>query len=325
MSQHQVRIHRTGAPAVMEYETLAAPVGAPGPGQVRLAHQAIGVNFIDTLFRSGAYPASLPLNMGVEGAGVVEAVGPGVDTLRPGDRVAYFFNPGAYSDVRLIDAASLVRLPDDVGSELAASLLTKGLTAWMLIKRVHVVREGEFVLVHGAAGGVGSLLASWAKSLGATVIASVGTPSKADKLRALGIDHVLETGDPAFVEKVLAITGGRGVDVVYEFVGKATFPLSLASLREGGTLAHVGNASGAPADKDKQALTGRDLRYIQPVTGHYVAERRSLEQAAKEVFDTWRDGVFGTPEATRYPLREVVRAHEDMAARRLSGAAILIP
>lgn len=325
MAQHRVRIYQTGGPAVMQYETLDTDIGAPGPGQVRLAHQAIGLNFVDTLFRSGAFGVPLPLDMGVEAAGVVEAVGPGVTGLRVGDRAAYFFTPGAYSNVRLIDAAALVKLPDDISSELAATLLTKGLTAWMLLKRVHPVQPGEAVLVHGAAGGVGSLLAAWAKALGATVIATVGSPAKADSVRALGIEHVLHTGDPVFIERIQSITAGRGVDVVYEFVGKATFALSVAALRNGGTLAHVGNASGAPSSADKATLPSRSIRYVQPTTSQYVGERTSLELASNEVFAAWRAGVFGEPRATRYPLSEVVRAHEDLAARRITGTAILIP
>ncbi len=325
MSQHRVRIYQTGAPTVMQYETLPADIGAPGPGQVRLAHQAIGLNFVDTLFRSGAFNVPVPFDMGVEGAGTVEAVGPGVTSVQVGDRAAYFFTPGAYSDVRLIDAAALVKLPEDIGSDVAAALLTKGLTAWMLLKRVHPVQAGETVLVHGAAGGVGSLVAAWAKALGATAIATVGSPQKANAVRALGIEHVLHTGDPEFNDRIRSITGGRGVDVVYEFVGKTTFGLSISALRDGGTLAHVGNASGAPSAADKAELPARGIRYVQPTTSQYVGERNSLELASADVFDAWRSGIFGELRATRYPLSEVVRAHEDLAARRITGAAILLP
>lgn len=322
---NRVRIYQTGAPAVMQYETIDADIGAPAAGQVRLAQQAIGVNFVDTLFRSGAFGVPVPFDMGVEAAGTVEAIGEGVTGLKVGDRAAYFFTPGAYASDRLIDASVLVKLPDDVGTDLAATLLTKGLTAWMLLKRVHPVQAGETILVHGAAGGVGSLLAAWAKALGANVIATVGTPQKADSVRALGVDHVLHTGDPEFYARIQSITGGRGVDVVYEFVGKATFGLSVAALREGGTLAHVGNASGAPSAADKAALPSRGIRYVQPATSQYVSDRDSLESASAEVFSAWRAGIFGAPQATRYPLSEVVRAHEDLAARRITGAAILVP
>lgn len=325
MTQHRVRIYQTGGPAVMQYETLAAEPAVPGPGQVRLAHEAIGLNFVDTLLRDGSFNVPMPFDMGVEGAGVIEAVGEDVTGLRAGDRAAYFFNPGSYSSTRLLDASALIRLPDDIDSELAASLFTKGLTAWMLLRQAHRVQAGETVLVHGAAGGVGSLLTVWAKALGATVIASVGSLAKADSVRAQGIDHVLHSGDPEFLEKLRRITDGRGVDVVYELVGKATFALSVAGLREGGTLVHPGNASGAPAPEDKASLPGKNIRYVQPTTSQYVGERAALEQASAELFDAYRTGLLGRVNARRYPLSEVIRAHEDLAARRIVGAAILIP
>lgn len=325
MQQQRVRIYENGAPSVMKFETAVTPIGAPESGQVRLIHEAIGVNFVDTLFRSGAFGVPLPFEMGVEGAGVVETVGNGVDGWKVGDRAAYFFTPGAYSNVRLIDARVLVKLPDDISSDLAASVLTKGLTAWMLVKRVHVVKPGDYVLVHGAAGGVGTLVAQWAKSLGANVIATVGSSSKAQGVRERGIEHVLETGDPKFLEKVGAITKGRGVDVVYEFVGKETFALSIAALRQGGTLAHVGNASGAPSAAAKADLPARSIRYVQPTTSQYVGEQNSLDDASTDVFNAYRTGIFGEVSATRYPLSEVIRAHEDIASRRLVGSAILIP
>lgn len=325
MQQQRVRIYENGAPSVMKYETSGSILGTPGKGQVRLVHEAIGVNFVDTLFRSGAFGSPLPFDMGVEGAGVVESVGNDVQGWKRGDRAAYFFTPGAYANVRLIDAGVLVKLPEDIASDLAASLLTKGLTAWMLVKRVHEVKQGDIVLVHGAAGGVGSLVAQWAKALGATVIATVGSPSKAQGVRDRGIDHVLETSDPEFLEKVSVITGGRDVDVVYEFVGKATFALSAAVLRSGGTLAHVGNASGSPTAADKAGLPERGIRYVQPATSQYVGERNSLDEASAELFAAYRAGIFGRIEATRYALSDVVRAHEDIASRSLVGPAILIP
>lgn len=325
MQNHHVRIYENGTPAVMKYEAAPVSLGTPGPGQVKLIHEAIGVNFIDTLFRSGAFGAPLPFDMGVEGAGTVESVGPGVEDVKIGDSVAYFFSPGAYSDERLIDASVLVKLPKDITTDLAAALLTKGLTAWMLLKRVYAVKPGDTVLVHGAAGGVGSLVAQWAKALGAIVIATVGSPAKAQNVREHGIEHVLDVNNPAFLDQVHAITGARGVDVVYEFVGKATFGLSVAALRSGGTLAHVGNASGVPAESDKAGLSERSIRYVQPTTSQYVGERGSLDEASQDVFAAYRAGILGKIEATRYALADVVRAHEDMEARRLIGPAILIP
>ncbi|GGY30600.1 zinc-binding dehydrogenase [Pseudoduganella albidiflava] len=320
---HQIIARETGNPSVMQYEA-AADIGNPGPGQVRLRHEAIGVNFVDTLFRSGAFKMPLPLAMGVEGAGVVVQVGEGVTNVQPGDRVAYFFAFGAYSTERLIDAQQLVRLPKEVSAESAAATFTKGLTAWMMLFGAHQLRAGETVLVHGAAGGVGSRVARWARALGATVIATAGSAAKAATVQAHGAHHVLLSDDPALASKVRELTGGRGVDVVYELVGKDTFAQSVEALRDGGHLVHVGNASGSPV-VDKATLAARGIRYIQPSTGQYVGERASLERASATLFAAMRDGVFGEVTATRYPLADAVRAHEDIAARRLSGAAILVP
>jgi NADPH2:quinone reductase len=323
--QHQIRIYEYGAPSVMRYEDVAAAIGAPGIGQVRLRQEAIGLNFVDTLLRSGAMAMPLPFDMGVEGAGVVEAVGPGVEHVKVGDRVAYFFSFGAYADVRLIDADVLVKLPDDVSMQVAASLMAKGLTAWVLLKQAHPVQRGEFVLVHGAAGGVGSLVASWARSLGAIVIATVGTPAKVAGVRSKGIEQVLESGDPDLLAKIHAISRGHGVDVVYELVGKATFRQSVLALRDGGDLIHPGSASGAPDAADKEPLAARSIRYVQPVTGQYIKDRPTLEAASAELFSAWRAGVFGDIEPVRYPLADVVQAHQDIAGRRIVGSAILIP
>jgi NADPH2:quinone reductase len=319
----QIRITETGHPSVMHLE--AAPsIGRPGRGQVHLRHQAIGVNFVDTLFRSGAFKVPLPLAMGVEGAGVVVAVGEGVTNVQPGDRAAYFFSFGAYASERLIEAQHLVRLPQEISSDTAAATFTKGLTAWMMLFGAHRLQTGETVLVHAAAGGVGSMVARWAKSLGATVIGTVGSTEKAALVRSWGIDHVLDSSDPQLAEKVRALNGGRGVDVVYELVGRTTFAQSVLALRDDGHLVHVGNASGNPA-VDKAALAARDIRYVQPSTGQYVGEREELELASATLFAAMKDRVFGEIVPTRYRLQDAVQAHEDIEARRLSGAAILLP
>ncbi|MDB5764723.1 MAG: quinone oxidoreductase [Herminiimonas sp.] len=323
MKQNRVRIYEQGSPSVLRYEQAA--IGAPGPGQVRLRHDAIGLNFVDSMFRDGSFGVSLPFDLGVEGAGVIEAVGGGVENLGVGDRVAYYFTPGAYADVRLIDAEFLMKLPDDVSTDLAAALTTKGLTAWMLLKRVHPIRQGEFVLVQGASGGVGSLVSRWAKALGATVIAAVSSPAKAADVRSHGIEHVLASNDPDFTATVLAITDGRGVDVVFEFVGKATIKQSVQALRTGGHLVHVGSASGLPVSKDTSSLAARRIRYTQPSTPQYVNSRSNLNAASSELFAAFRAGVFGEIDPARYRLSDVVRSHEDMAARRITGPAILIP
>jgi NADPH2:quinone reductase len=322
MNQH-IRITETGQPAVMRLEDAPA-IGRPGRGEVHLRHEAIGVNFVDTLFRSGAFAVPLPLAMGVEGAGVVVAVGEGVTNVKPGDRAAYFFAFGAYSRERLIDARHLVKLPQHVTSETAAATFTKGLTAWMMLFGAHPLRAGETVLVHAAAGGVGSMVARWAKSLGARVIATAGSMEKVLLVKSWGIDDVLQSDDPELARKVLALTGGCGVDVVYELVGKTTFGQSVEALRDGGHLIHVGNASGNPS-VDKVLLARRSIRYVQPSTGQYVGERQELELASASLFAAMRDGIFGDAAPARYRLDDAARAHEDIAARRLTGAAILVP
>jgi NADPH2:quinone reductase len=322
--KHQVRIYEAGQPSVMQYEAVTQAIPEPGPGQVHLRHEAIGLNFVDTLFRNGAFAVPLPSVMGVEGAGIVLKTGPGVEHVQPGDRVAYFFSPGAYADERLIDASQLVKLPDDVSTKAAAAVLTKGLTAWMMLFGAHQIKRGETVLVHGAAGGVGAMVSRWAHALGAKVIATVGSPSKAALVRAAGIEHVLDANDPQLVEQVRTLNGGRGVDVVYELIGKATFAKSVAALRDGGHLVHIGSASGNP-EIDRNALAARGIRYQQTTTSQYAGNRAGLETGARSVFAALKDGVFGSIAPTVYRLADVAQAHTDLEARRIAGPAILIP
>lgn len=313
-----VKFHRHGPPSVLQVED--EQVGAPGPGQVRLRHEAIGVNFIDTAFRSGSFPMPVPAVAGVQGAGIVEAIGSGVTGLSPGDRVGYLFAPGSYAELRLVDAGVLVRLPDDISSETAAAIMTKGLTAWMAVHALHRLRPGEIVLVQGATSGVGSLLAHWARHIGATVI---GTGSAA-KLSGISgaVDHALASDDPDLAAKIRAIAP-NGVDVVYEFVGRATFEASAAAVRDGGAIITIGAASGPP-DVNQAQLAARGVRVAggsaaQSVTGKVLAD------ASAELFDLVRKRVFGTIEIARYPLAEAARAHEDIAARRREGFPILVP
>jgi NADPH2:quinone reductase len=319
---HRIRFYEHGDPSVLRYEE--APVGEPGAHQVRLRQDAIGVNFVDTMFRDGTIRVPLPFAIGVEGAGVIEALGSDVSGLDVGDRVAYWFSFGAYADVRLIEADVLVKLPNDVSTEQAAAILAKGLTAWALVKRVHVVKPGDTVLVHAAAGGVGSLTASWAQALGAKVIATVGSPDKAGIVRQRGIEHVLDANDPGLAEAVKALNNGQGVDVVYELVGASTFGQSVAAIRDGGDLVHLGNASGS-VKVDEAALAARSIRYVKPVTGQIVNDRSTLEAASDDLLSALRDGVFGTLRITRYPLSQASRAHEDIAARRVAGSIVLTP
>lgn len=314
-----IRVYQYGPPSVLKVEDES--VGSPGPGQVRLRHEAIGVNFVDTMFRDGTFTASLPFIPGVEGAGVVEALGPGVTGFAIGDRVGYFFAPGSYASVRLINADALVRLPDDISTEQAATILAKGLTAWMGIRALYQLKAQEKVLVQGASGGVGSLISRWAKVLGATVIGTAGSTGKRDRV-AHAVDHALLSDDPDLAAKIRAIAPD-GVDVVYEFVGQATFASSLAAIRNGGTILTIGAASGEP-DIDQTILAARNIRVAGGGMPQYV-NGSTVATATAELFDAFRKGVFGEIKIMRYSISDVVRAHADIAARRRSGSPILVP
>lgn len=313
-----IRFYQYGGPDVLQVED--EQVGAPGPGQVRLRHEAIGVNFIDTAFRRGIFPVPLPSVPGVEGAGIVEAVGAGVDTFQVGDRVAYFLAPGSYAAVRLIAADALLKIPQDLSPEQVVTVLTKGLTAWAGLNGFHQLKAGETVLVQGASSSVGMLISRWAKALGATVIGTVGSAAKRAAL-AGDIDHVLLSGDADLGEQIRRIAP-RGVDVVYEFVGKATFAASQASVRDGGTIVTIGAASGEPAI-DRAGLAARGVRIVGGPMAQHV--QPAVATATEAVFDAYRRGIFGALEVTRYPLAQAALAHEAIAERRKSGAIILIP
>jgi NADPH:quinone reductase len=313
-----IRFHTHGGPEVLGVEQQT--VAAPGKGEVRLRHEAIGVNFIDTIFRKGLYPVSLPSVPGVEGAGIVEAVGEGVEGVTAGDRVAYFLSPGSYAQERVIDAQALVKLPHDISTEQAAVVLTKGLTAWTGLHGFHRLERGETILVQGATSAVGRLLSRWARALGATVIGT-GSAAKQASLR-VDVDHALASDDPDLVTKIRKIAP-KGVDVVYEFVGRATFESSVATVRDGGTIVSIGAASGSP-EVDDAALARRGIGVLGgPMAQYLQGEER--EKAVAAVFDALRHGIFGTLEITRYPLSEAARAHQDIAGRRRAGTAILIP
>ncbi|KGF64072.1 quinone oxidoreductase family protein [Pseudomonas lutea] len=317
----RIRIYQQGTPAVLTYESFT--LEKPGRGQVAIRHEAIGVNYVDTMFRDGTFKIPLPFSMGVEAAGVVEAVGADVQHLKTGDRVGYFFAPGAYADSRVIDAAALIKLPTDISSEQAAGLLSKGLTAWALVKQVHALRAGETVVVHGASGGVGTLLTRWAKSIGAKVIATVGSAAKARIIESWGIDTVLRSDEPHLAERMKAANGGAGVDVVYDLVGRQTLEASTHALRDGGDLVHVGNASGMAAP-DSTLLAARGIRYVQPSTPQYV-NTENQNTAASEVFERFREGALGPLELSRYRLEDAVLAHQAIAARKHTGSILLMP
>lgn len=319
-----VRIHQTGGPEVLTYENV--DVGEPGPGEVRIRHTAIGLNFIDVYERTGLYQLALPSVLGKEAAGVIEAVGPKVKGFGIGDRVAYTGGPsGAYSQARLFAADRLVRLPDEIEDRQAAAIMLKGLTAQFLLRSTYRVRKNDVVVIHAAAGGVGSIAVQWAKHLGALVIAIVGSQAKADVVRGYGADHVLLTSDD-WLAQVKAITKGKGVNVVYDSVGKDTFFNSLDCLRPRGMMVTYGNASGpvppvAPLELQKRG----SLFLTRPTLFHYIATRRELESAAKEMFDVVKRKIVTVSVGQTYPLSEVAQAHRDLEARRTTGSTVLLP
>ncbi|MBB5018342.1 NADPH2:quinone reductase [Chitinivorax tropicus] len=321
-----IQMTTIGGPEVMQL--IEQPLGEPGPGEVRVRHHAIGLNFIDVYFRSGVYPLpSLPSGLGKEGAGVVEAVGPGVTGWQVGDRVAYAGGDnGAYSESRLIPAAQLVRLPDSVSFELAAAAMLKGLTAQYLLRRTYRVKPGDTILIHAAAGGVGLMVCQWAKALGATVIGTVSTPEKAALAQAHGCDHPLIHSAGHFPTQVRELTGGQGVNVVYDSIGKDTFLDSLDCLRPLGMMVSFGNASGVVESFSPQLLSQKGSLFLtRPVLFHYTAQRSDLEQMAAELFEVLADGTVKVEIHQRYALADVAQAHRDLEARRTTGSTILIP
>jgi NADPH2:quinone reductase len=319
-----IRFHRTGGPEVLQLEDRA--VGDPGAGEARVRHTAIGVNFVDTYHRSGLYPLPLPSGIGVEGAGVVEAVGPGVRGLSPGDRVVYTGPIGAYAEARLVPADRLVPIPASVSDREAAAAFVKGLTVWALVTRTHPVKAGETVLVHAAAGGVGTVMVQWLKALGATVIGTAGTDAKADRARAAGCDHVIVYGREDFAKRVRELTGGAGVPVVYDSVGKATFEGSLDCLAPLGLMVSFGNASGAVPPFDILGLSRRGSLFLtRPSVFHYTASRADLERGAAAVFGMLQSGKVKVAASRTWPLAEAAGAHQALEARETTGSVLLVP
>jgi NADPH2:quinone reductase len=321
---HAIRIHRHGGPEVLQWEEVE--VGEPGPGEVRLRHAAIGLNFIDIYERTGLYKVALPAVLGKEAAGVVEALGSGVKHINLGDRVAYAGDTsGAYCEQRVMPSARLVRIPDSLDDSQAAAVMLKGLTAQMLLRQTYRVRRGDVLLIHAAAGGVGSILVQWAKHLGAKVIAVVGSDAKAALVRELGADQVMLDGED-WVAATKAATAGRGVDVVYDSVGKQTFMRSLDCLRPRGLMVTYGNASGAVEPFAPLELTRRGSLYVtRPTLFHYIATRPALARAAQELFDVLARSVVRVQIGQSYPLQEAARAHVELEARRTTGSTVLLP
>jgi NADPH:quinone reductase len=321
---HAIRIHSYGGPEVLRWEPLE--VGEPGAGQARVRHTAIGLNFIDVYERTGLYPAALPAVLGREAVGVVEAVGPRVTQVKVGERIAYALNTsGAYCEARVLPADRLVQIPDGVDDRQAAALMLKGLTVQMLLRQIHRVRKGDTLLITAAAGGVGSIAVQWAKHLGATVIAIVGSDAKAARARELGADHVMLTSDD-WVAQVKAVTAGRGVDVVYDSVGRDTFIGALDSLRPRGLMVTYGNASGPVPPVAPLELSKRGSLFLtRPTLFHYLPTRATLLRAAREMFDLVARSVIGVQVGQVYPLQEAARAHVDLEARRTIGSTVLLP
>jgi len=320
-----IRIHATGGPEVLRWEDVE--VGDPAEGQARVRHAAVGVNFIDTYHRSGLYPLPLPSGLGSEAAGVVEAVGSGVTVVKPGDRVAYAGGPpGSYSEVRLLPAHILVPIPDGVTDRTAAAVMLKGMTAQYLIRRTYPVKPGETVLFHAAAGGVGLIACQWLKALGATVIGTVGSDEKAEIARAHGCAHVIVSTKEDVAKRVREITGGAGVPVVYDSVGKDTFLASLDCLKPLGMFVSFGNSSGKVTPFDIGILSQKGSLYLtRPTLATYTAMRADLEATAKDVFDVIRDGKVKVEVRHTYPLAEAERVHRDLEGRRTVGSIVMLP
>ncbi|MGQ9366297.1 quinone oxidoreductase family protein [Azospirillum sp. ST 5-10] len=323
---HAIRIHEHGGPEVLRWEEVT--VGDPGPGEVRLRHTAVGLNYIDTYHRSGVYKLpAMPAVLGVEGAGVVEAVGPGVTTLAAGDRVGYAPGPmGSYAEARVMPADRLIPLPSWIQDEQAAGMLLQGMTAQALLRSTHRVQAGETVLVHAAAGGVGLILCQWAKHLGATVIGTVGSDEKAELARAHGCDHPIVYTRENFMERVKALTGGEGVPVVYDGVGKTTFMDSLDCLRPRGLMVLYGAASGPVPPLDLQVLAAKGSLYVtRPTIFSYTAKREELMASAADLFEVVHAGAVRIEVRQTFPLREAAEAHRALESRRTTGSTVLLP
>ena len=319
---HAIRIHRTGGPEVLEWEAVELP--DPGPGQVRLRQHAAGLNFIDVYHRTGLYPQPMPFTPGVEGAGVVEAVGEGVSDVVAGDRVAYAGPIGGYAEARLIDADRLVKLPEATDFEQAAGMMLQGMTARMLVRSVFPVAGGDAILIHAAAGGVGLILCQWAAALGATVIGTVSTEEKAELAKAHGCHHPIVYKDQDFVAEVDRLTGGAKLPVVYDSVGRDTFMRSLDCLRPRGLMVSFGQSSGPVEPFSPNILSAKGSLYLtRPTLFTYTSSREQLEQSAAELFDIVGSGKVAIEVKQRFPLSQAAEAHRALEARQTTGSTVL--
>jgi NADPH:quinone reductase len=320
-----IRFHQVGGPEVLQFESVS--VGDPGPGQARIRHTAVGLNYIDTYQRSGLYKLPLPSGIGSEAAGVVEAVGPDVGELKVGDRVAYSGGaPGAYAEARVMPIDRLVKLPEGVSDRSAATLMLKGLTVQYLLRQTYTVKAGETILLHAAAGGIGLIACQWARALGATVIGTVGSDAKAELAKANGCTHTIVYTRENFVEKVKEITGGRGVPVVYDAVGKDTFPGSLDCLSPRGLFVSFGNSSGPVPPFELLLLSQKGSLYAtRPTLATYTAKRADLLKMAEEMFALVQSGKLKNDARQTYALKDAAQAHRDLESRKTTGSTVLIP
>jgi NADPH2:quinone reductase len=321
-----IRIYETGGPEVLRFEDFDP--GKPGPGEALVRHEAMGLNFIDVYYRTGLYPLpSLPAVIGMEGAGVVEEIGEGVNEVAVGDRVAYAGIPvGAYADIRRIPAERLVKLPDRISTRQAAAMMLQGMTARYLLRACYKVSAGETILIHAAAGGVGSIVCQWAKHLGARVIGTVGSDKKAELAREKGCDHPIVYTREDFAQKVREITAGEGVDVVYDSVGKTTFEKSLSCLRPMGMMVSFGQSSGPIPPFDISTLSTRGSLFLtRPSLLNYTARRQDLVAHAQDLFAVVEKGAVKIEIHQTYPLAEAARAHRDLEQRRTTGSSIFLP
>jgi NADPH:quinone reductase len=320
-----IRVHEPGGPEVLRGEDVT--VGEPGPGEARIRHTAVGLNYVDVYYRTGLYkPPTYPFIPGSEAAGLVEAVGPGVSDMKPGMRVAYGAAPlGAYSQARLVPADRLVPLPDGIDDRTAAAMMLKGMTVHYLLLRIGQIRKGDTILVHAAAGGVGLIACQWARSLGATVIGTVGSDEKAELARAHGCEHPIVYTRERFVDRVKEITGGKGVKVAYDSVGKDTLLGSVECLQTFGTVALFGQCSGLVPPFDLSLLARGSNFITRPTLFHYVAARGDMLAAARALFDVVLSRAVKIEVRQTYPLAEAARAHRDLESRRTTGSTVLLP
>jgi NADPH2:quinone reductase len=319
-----VRYHKQGGPEVLQYEDVQ--VGDPGPGQVRIRHSAIGVNFVDTYQRSGLYPMQLPQVAGNEGAGVIEAVGANVADLKAGDRVCYTGLPGSYCETRLVPADRMVKLPQGISEEQAASMLLKGLTVHYLIFSTYPVKKGETVLWHASAGGVGLIACQWLKALGVTTIGTAGSAEKLALAKAHGADHLINYSTEDWVKRVKEITGGKGVPVVYDSVGKSTWEGSLDCLSPRGLIVSFGNASGAVPPVNLGILSTKGSLYVtRPTLATHIATRADLLERSNALFEIVKSGKVKIETTKKYKLADAAQAHRDLESRKTTGSVILTP